>query len=90
MQAFHSRFSLFHTNEEALRTLFSKFGIVSSVKVITDKVSGQSRGFGFVEMDVTEEAEEAMKGLHNKENEGRSLSVSVAKERAPHADNKRW
>lgn len=80
----------FHTNEEALRTLFSKFGIVSSVKVITDKVSGQSRGFGFVEMDVTEEAEAAMKGLHNKEIEGRSLSVSVAKERAPRADNKRW
>ena len=80
----------FHTNEEALRTLFSKFGIVSSVKVITDKVSGQSRGFGFVEMDVAEEAEAAMKGLHNKEIEGRSLSVSVAKERAPRADNKRW
>lgn len=80
----------FHTNEEALRTLFSKFGIVSSVKVITDKVSGQSRGFGFVEMDVAEEAEAAMKSLHNKEIEGRSLSVSVAKERAPRADNKRW
>ena len=80
----------FHTNDEALRTLFSAFGNVSSAKVITDRESGQSRGFGFVEMDVVAEAQAAMKGLNNKEIEGRAMSVSVAKEKAPRSDNKRW
>jgi RNA recognition motif-containing protein len=80
----------FHTNEEALKALFSQFGNVSSAKVITDRESGQSRGFGFVEMDVVAEAQLAMKSLNNKEIEGRALSVSVAKERAPRTDNKRW
>jgi RNA recognition motif-containing protein len=58
--------------------------------VITDRDSGQSRGFGFVEMDVVAEAQAAMKGLDKKDIEGRTLSVSVAKERAPRSDNKRW
>lgn len=80
----------FHTNEEALRALFAAFGNVTSAKVITDRDSGQSRGFGFVEMDVVAEAQAAMKGLNNKEIEGRAMSVSVAKERAPRSDNKRW
>ncbi|TAL46935.1 MAG: RNA-binding protein [Chitinophagaceae bacterium] len=80
----------FHTDEEALRDLFSQFGNVTSAKVITDRESGQSRGFGFVEMDVVAEGQAAMKSLNNKEIEGRSLSVSIAKERAPRTDNKRW
>jgi len=80
----------FHTTEENLRTLFSQFGGVKSAKVITDRETGQSRGFGFVEMDVVAEAQAAMKNLHNKEIEGRALSVTVAKERTPRSDNKRW
>jgi RNA recognition motif-containing protein len=80
----------FHTNEEALRTLFSPFGNVSSAKVIADRETGKSRGFGFVEMDVVAEAQAAMKSLHNKEIEGRALSVTVAKEKAARSDNKRW
>lgn len=80
----------FHMNEEALRTLFAAFGNVSSAKIITDKVTGQSRGFGFVEMDEQADGQAAMKGLNNKEIEGRALSVSLAKERAPRSDNKRW
>ena len=80
----------FHTNEEALRTLFAAFGNVKSAKIITDRKSGQSRGFGFVEMDVAAEAEAAMKSLNNKDIEGRALSVSVAREKAPRSDNKRW
>lgn len=80
----------FHTDEEALRALFTPFGTVTSAKVITDRESGQSRGFGFVEMDVDAEAQAAMKSLDKKEIEGRSLSVSVAKEKAPRANNKRW
>lgn len=80
----------FHTDEEALKTLFSQFGNVSSAKVITDRETGKSRGFGFVEMDVVAEAQAAMKSLDNKEIEGRSLSVTVAKEKAARSDNKRW
>jgi len=80
----------FHTNEEALRTLFSEFGTVSSAKIIADRETGNSRGFGFVEMDVVSEAQAAMKGLNNKEIEGRAMSVTVAKEKAARTDNKRW
>jgi RNA recognition motif-containing protein len=80
----------FHTNDEALKTLFSAFGAVKSAKVITDRETGQSRGFGFVEMDVVAEAQEAMKSLNNKEIDGRAMAVSVAKEKSPRADNKRW
>jgi RNA recognition motif-containing protein len=64
-----------------LTNLFSKFGEVSSAKVIMDRESGRSRGFGFVEMPSTEEGKEAMLGLNNKEVEGRAMSVSVARER---------
>jgi RNA recognition motif-containing protein len=80
----------FHTNDESLKALFSPFGNVISAKVIADRETGQSRGFGFVEMDVVAEAQEAMKSLNQKEIEGRSMSVSVAKERAPRTDNKKW
>jgi RNA recognition motif-containing protein len=80
----------FRTNEEALRSLFSTFGKVTSARVITDRETGQSRGFGFVEMDVVAEAQAAMKSLDNKEIEGRILSVSAAKEKSARSDNKRW
>jgi RNA recognition motif-containing protein len=78
----------FHTTDENLRELFEKFGTVSSAKVITDRETGRSRGFGFVEMSADKEAREAIQGLNNKEVEGRAMSVSVAKEKR--ADNKRW
>jgi RNA recognition motif-containing protein len=80
----------FHTDDETLRTLFSPFGNVTSAKVIKDRETGQSRGFGFVEMDIVAEGQAAMKGLNNKEIEGRALSVSVAKEKTSRSDNKRW
>jgi len=71
----------FNTNDAELNELFSKFGEVSSAKVIMDRESGRSRGFGFVEMPSEEEGKEAMAGLNNKEVEGRAMAVSVAKER---------
>lgn len=80
----------FHTSDEDLKTLFGAYGAVSSAKVITDRETGQSRGFGFVEMDSDDAANAAIKGLNGKDIEGRSLSVSVAKEKARRADNKRW
>jgi RNA recognition motif-containing protein len=80
----------FHTSDEDLKTLFSQYGAVSSAKVINDRETGRSRGFGFVEMDSADEANAAMKGLNGKDIEGRALSVSVAREKAPRSDNKRW
>ena len=80
----------FHTSDDDLRKLFEQFGAVSSAKVIADRETGRSRGFGFVEMGSDEEAKEAIKGLNNKEVEGRAMSVSVAKEKSSRADNKRW
>lgn len=80
----------FNTRDEELKELFEAYGTVSSAKVITDRTSGQSRGFGFVEMDSDAEANEAMKGLDRKEVEGRSMSVTVAKEKTSRSENKRW
>ena len=78
----------FHTTDEDLKNLFAQFGAVSSAKVITDRETGRSRGFGFVEMDSDDESQKAMAGLNNKEVEGRAMSVSVAKPKK--TDNKRW
>lgn len=80
----------FHTGEDDLKKLFEQFGAVSSAKIIADRETGRSRGFAFVEMDSDDEAKEAIKGLNNKEIEGRAMSVSVAREKAPRSDNKRW
>jgi RNA recognition motif-containing protein len=80
----------FHTMDDDLRKLFEQFGAVSSAKVITDRETGRSRGFGFVEMGSDSEANEAIKALNNKEIEGRAMSVTVAREKAPRSDNKRW
>jgi RNA recognition motif-containing protein len=65
-----------------LNELFSTFGQVSSAKVITDRETGRSRGFGFVEMPSDDEGKDAMLGLNNKEVEGRAMSVSVAREKS--------
>ena len=71
----------FNTSDAELNDLFSTFGQVSSAKVITDRETGRSRGFGFVEMPSDDEGKAAMSGLNNKEVEGRAMSVSVAKEK---------
>jgi RNA recognition motif-containing protein len=71
----------FHTDEEALRTLFSKFGSVTSVKIIMDRETNQSRGYGFIDMPSEPEANAALLGMNKKEIEGRQLSVSAAKEK---------
>jgi RNA recognition motif-containing protein len=80
----------FHTTDDDLRKLFEQFGAVSSAKVIMDRESGRSRGFGFVEMGSDAESKEAIKNLNNKEVEGRAMSVSVAREKTSRPDNKRW
>lgn len=80
----------FHTTDEELRKLFSQFGTVSSAKVITDRETGRSRGFGFVEMESEKEGTEAMKKLDQMDIEGKLLSVSIAREKPPRTNNKRW
>ena len=90
----------FHTTDEDLKALFSKFGEVTSAKVIMDRETNRSRGFGFVEMPSDDAAKEAMAGLNNKDIEGRALSVSTAREKSNNGSrnsggggggyNKRW
>jgi len=71
----------FNTGEAEINDLFSTYGTVTSVKIITDRETGRSRGFGFVEMASDDEAKKAMAGLNQKEVDGRQLSVSEAREK---------
>jgi len=71
----------FHTREADLKDLFSKFGTVTSAKIIMDRETNRSRGFAFVEMPSEEEGNAALSGLNQKEIEGRPLSVSLAREK---------
>lgn len=67
--------------EDELREMFGKFGEVTSVNLISDKYSGQSKGFGFVEMAVQSEAEAAIKALDGNPVKGRNLRVNEARPR---------
>jgi len=80
----------FHVTEEDLRKLFEPFGQVASAKLIIDRESGRSRGFGFVQMDSDTDSSKAMAALNNKEIEGRNISVAVAREKERSNDRKRW
>jgi RNA recognition motif-containing protein len=80
----------FHATDEDLRKLFEAFGEVSSAKVITDRETGKSRGFGFVEMNSGTEADQAMGKLNGTEIEGRFISVSVAREKENKNPRKNW
>jgi RNA recognition motif-containing protein len=64
-----------------LRETFSRFGEVSQVNLIADKFTGESKGFGFVEMDNNSEADAAIKGLNGTDMKGRSIKVNQAKPR---------
>ncbi|OHD12824.1 MAG: hypothetical protein A2Y34_01660 [Spirochaetes bacterium GWC1_27_15] len=65
--------------EDSLKEIFSPYGSVLSTRIITDKMTGKSKGFGFVEMSSNEEAEAAIKELDNGEIEGRNIRVNLAK-----------
>lgn len=69
----------FQTTEETLRPKFEAFGEVASVSVITDKYTGRSRGFAFVEMPSDDQANAAIEGLNGTELDGRSLKVNQAR-----------
>jgi len=69
----------YDTSEDALRETFSKIGEVVSAIIIKDKMSGRSKGFGFVEMTNDEEAQKAIETLNGTELEGKKLTVNVAR-----------
>ncbi len=72
----------YEVTEEDLREAFEGFGSVESVKIIKDRWSGESKGFGFVEMPETAEANSAIKGLGGKVLKGRALNVNEARPRS--------
>ncbi|MDH4317691.1 MAG: RNA-binding protein [Desulfobulbaceae bacterium] len=67
--------------DDELKSVFSEFGQVDSAKIIMDRYSGRSKGFGFVEMNNNEEAENAIKSLDNHDLKGRNLRVNEARPR---------
>jgi len=79
----------YDVTENDLRNAFSEFGEVSSVKIITDKFSGRSKGFGFVEMPDNSEADQAIKALNGKGLNGRSIKVNQAEPRGKRPQRRR-
>jgi RNA recognition motif-containing protein len=75
------------TAESDLRQAFEGHGQVTSVNIIKDKYSGESKGFGFVEMPTKVQAEAAIAGLHGKEMNGRTLNISEARPRTENRGN---
>jgi len=71
----------YNVNESELKEMFSAYGEVTSASLVMDKFSGQSKGFGFVEMPNNSEADAAIKGLNESSMKGRSIKVNQAKPR---------
>jgi RNA recognition motif-containing protein len=69
----------YSVTEAQLEDIFSQHGSVQSARVISDKITGRSRGFGFVEMGSSEEAQKAIEALNGTQLEGRTLSVNEAR-----------
>ena len=82
----------FNATDHDLRQLFEPYGVVDTVSIITDRDTGRSRGFGFVEMPDSAAAKAAIQGLNGKELAGRALNVNEAKPREPRpaASRSRW
>ena len=78
MKLFVGNFA-FSTTEDDLRALFQAYGNVESVAVVTDRDTGRSRGFGFVEMPDRGQAEKAIEGLNGKQVGGRALNINEAR-----------
>jgi RNA recognition motif-containing protein len=78
MNIFVSNLS-FRVNDEDLKQLFEEYGEISSARVITDKYTGKSRGFGFVEMSSDADAKKAIEELDKAEYDGKVITVSVAR-----------
>jgi RNA recognition motif-containing protein len=79
----------FTATDADLRQLFASYGAVDKVSIITDRDTGQSRGFGFVEMPDSAAAKAAIQGVHGKALAGRTLTVNEAKPREPRREPNR-
>jgi cold-inducible RNA-binding protein len=82
----------FSATDQDLRQLFEQYGVVDKINVITDRDTGRSKGFGFVEMSDSAAAKAAIQGLQGKGLEGRALTVNEAKPREPRREpsQSRW
>ena len=82
----------FNTTEDALRDVFSQHGEVRSVAIITDRLTGRSRGFGFIEMDDDAAADAAVEALNGQDCDGRALTVNEARPRTDRGGGggRRW
>ena len=72
----------FHSTEQTLRDAFGAYGSIVDVHLVADRVTGQSRGFGFVTMGSRDEAENAMQSMNGADLDGRALKVNEAEERS--------
>ncbi len=73
----------YSATEDSLKTAFARFGTVDTVTIITDRYTGRSKGFGFIEMATDQEAAAAVGGMNGVEMDGRALTVSEARPQAP-------
>ncbi len=80
----------YQTAESDLQNYFAQAGSVTSVNLMLDKVTGKSRGFAFVEFASPDDANKAIEQFHNKEFQGRALTVNIARPREERAPQDRW
>lgn len=78
------------TTEDGLHTAFAQYGDVQEAKIITDRETGRSRGFGFVTFVNAQDAQDAIDGMNGTELDGRFLNVNEAKERPPRNNNRSY
>ena len=78
----------FNTTEEQLNTLFAQYGTIISASIVTDRYTGRSRGFGFVEMEDSEAADAAISALDGQEFDSRALRVNEANKKPNRSDNR--
>lgn len=76
----------FNLVEDELKQIFEEYGAVNSVRIITDKFSGRSKGFGFVEMATEDDAKKAIDSLNGADIGGRNVKVSAAEEKTERSD----
>ena len=80
----------YNTTESSIRPLFESYGTVASVKVITDRDTGASKGFAFVEMGTDEEAQSAISAIDGTDLDGRKIKVNEAMDKPPRRGNNRY
>ena len=80
----------YDTTEDTLRKMFDEFGQTESVRLVSDRYTGRSRGFAFVEMSTEQAAEEAISEMNNKQLDGREIKVEKAKPRPDRDRGPRW